>query len=1023
MQFIHEQNNVSSELNYQANHLRIICNKAAHDDMDSGFVSSFSSGVLVISELLEFFGGLNQTELIGRFLQNQAVLPFQKLPDSPKESFAACLQSWTLRDSEIELLVLNEQGELCTIYLKNDLKTNSEGRCWTYLDKMVWPYCTLSLIQLSKSKNNPLIFYSNPLTQVILEPDFLLDATSVAECIQDEHCQPQFFVINKLVSESVNEKLALGNLVNQLFDHLVFNPDANYEDFAGNLPSSQPIAFTSLGEEALERIKETIRTQHYPQLKAFADSLKGKDLQVEPSFICPRYGLQGRLDLLYSGGDKLSIVELKSGKAPARDTWRGQQMQVTAYNMILSSIFGDKVQSSSSILYSACTDQALRNVENHILREQELLFCRNRIIGIMHQLAQNPKPFFSWLRDSNKQYKNPIFKDKARQVQESLRALGSVEFEWFLEQVKAVVGEIWAVKTGSSDPENNRGKGYSCLWLDDPVTKQDSFQIITGLKIISSDLSTVVLRITEELGSDFREGDVVVLYNLNRPVEKQQLLRGSLREINDKELRLSIRGGIKGSLLLAGNDSWAIEHDILDSLLYVPLNSLYTFLNAPRGKRDSLLGLRPPEGNIVQYGNSQEEICRQMEDARDYCVIQGPPGTGKTSGLLMKYIRRVYEGSKSRLLILSFTNRAVDEICRNLEEIGLPFLRTGNSQSISDSLLSVQVQDKSPGEIRDLLNDTRIWLATIQSAGSWLRDALTFLSFDELIIDEASQIIEPSVLGFMTKVRKTILIGDQNQLPPIVLKNRHRYQFESNELSELAYCGLSRSLLERFFILADSRGWNHAYNTLSIHYRMHDQIAALLANYYNNKLQSGGGRQSQALTLQANAHPMLSHRLIWLDFPVSECSKTDPRITAAVLKLISILDESGELSSPELDLGIIAPFRAMIQAIRNKLPDKYTGISVDTVERYQGSQRKNIILTLPLRSSHELRMMESLSDDGKVDRKLNVAISRASERLIVLGNSELCSTSLHYRELLSGFHNTGLYLNYNQVKELLGELQ
>ena len=1021
MQFIHEENQVSSELNYQANHLRIVCNKAAHDDMESGFDTAFSSGVLVISELLQLFGELNQTEPISAFLFKQNVKAFQRMPDSPKESFTACLQDWTVRDNEIELRVSSEQGELVTIYLKDDLKSKSEGRRWTYLDKMIWPYSTISFFELTKDKNTSLVYYSNPLTQVILEPDFLLDATSVAECIQDEHCQPQFFVMNKLVTEPVTEKIMLGNLVNQLFDHLVFNPDSEFEDFASTLRQHQPIAFCSLGEDSVQRITETIRTQHYPQLKAFTESLVERDLQVEPSFICPKYGLQGRLDLLYGDQDKLAIVELKSGKAPARNTWRGQQMQVTAYNMIIRSIFGDKVQSSSSILYSADTEQPLRNVENHILREQELLFCRNRVIGILHQLALDPFPFFRWLRDSRLEYKNPIFKDKARQVQESLRAITDIEFEWFLQQVKAVVGEIWTVKTGSPDPENPRGKGYNSLWQDDPVTKLESYQIITGLKIVSQEQSNLTLSLPEETSSDFREGDVVILYNMNRPVEKQQLLRGSLCEINDKELRLTIRGGIKGVKLFTSSDSWAIEHDILDSLLYVPLSSLYTFINAPKDRRECLLGIRPPRGTTGHYGEDQEAICSQILDAQDYCVIQGPPGTGKTSGLLMKYIRRVYEGSKSRLLILSYTNRAVDEICKNLEEQELPFIRTGFSQSIKESLLSAVVMDKSPQEVETLLVETRIWLATIQSAGSWLKDALTFMGFDELIIDEASQIIEPSILGFMTKVKKTILIGDQNQLPPIVLQNRHRYHFESSELKELAYSGLSRSLLERLFILAENRGWTHAYNTLSIHYRMHDQIATLLARYYNHKLKSGGGRQSQSLPSELDKHPILSHRLVWMDIPLSESSKTDPRITTAVLKLITILDEAGELSSLEKDLGIIAPFRAMIQALKNYLPPRYSAVSVDTVERYQGSQRRNIILTLPLRSAHELRMMESLSDDARVDRKLNVAISRASERMIVLGNSEICSVSLHYRDLLQGFKASGIHLSYDKVKELLGE--
>jgi hypothetical protein len=90
-------------------------------------------------------------------------------------------------------------------------------------------------------------------------------------------------------------------------------------------------------------------------------------------------------------------------------------------------------------------------------------------------------------------------------------------------------------------------------------------------------------------------------------------------------------------------------------------------------------------------------------------------------------------------------------------------------------------------------------------------------------------------------------------------------------------------------------------------------------------------------------------------------------------------------------------------------------ISIDTVERYQGSERETMILCLPFRKLASLKHMQSLSDDGKVDRKLNVALSRAKERLIVIGNSNLCRQTRHYQQLYENIRSRGQIINYQEI--------
>ncbi|MDD4310438.1 MAG: AAA domain-containing protein [Candidatus Cloacimonetes bacterium] len=92
---------------------------------------------------------------------------------------------------------------------------------------------------------------------------------------------------------------------------------------------------------------------------------------------------------------------------------------------------------------------------------------------------------------------------------------------------------------------------------------------------------------------------------------------------------------------------------------------------------------------------------------------------------------------------------------------------------------------------------------------------------------------------------------------------------------------------------------------------------------------------------------------------------------------------------------------------------------MDTVERFQGSERETIILCLPLRFAGNLKQIESLSDDGSVDRKLNVALSRAKQRIIILGNLSLCRASEHYRRIIQDIENHGIIVDSTSaMKEL-----
>ncbi|MCD8479150.1 MAG: AAA family ATPase [Candidatus Cloacimonetes bacterium] len=149
------------------------------------------------------------------------------------------------------------------------------------------------------------------------------------------------------------------------------------------------------------------------------------------------------------------------------------------------------------------------------------------------------------------------------------------------------------------------------------------------------------------------------------------------------------------------------SHDVLESFLYAPYSSLCGFLEADKDKRELLLGLKEPSfSEEPRAGDDLEAVLDRMRKAQDLHIVQGPPGTGKTSGLLSRYIDRFYHESNKRMIVLSFTNRAVDEICLCLTKMDIPFIRTGSSQVIGDSLLDNLIQDKRFKEIEAIIKAT-----------------------------------------------------------------------------------------------------------------------------------------------------------------------------------------------------------------------------------------------------------------------------------------------------------------------------
>lgn len=1029
IQFIHDSYSLDRNLTLQANQLRILCNRVVHEGDVQISKTSLGNAFAAIVLLLDYFCSGFSDAKIKDFLHATNAKPFIKPKDSSKSDVIGIVNSYRVNEdkSGIEIELTNEDGIQCNLLLRDDLE-NPCARAYTKLAKALWKYATLACYHMSEVVNRPHFYISNHHSLIVLEPDFLVDVSSVAECFQDKEYYPELYILNRLQSEKAAENMIQGKLVNGILDDMISDESQDFAALFRKGVRSLPIPLATFNYEQVLNIRNRIEKLHMDNLKSFVDSLKGHAISVEPSYIAPQYGLQGRIDVLTYHDGKYSVTELKSGAAPQLDTWKANQMQVIGYNMMIHACYGKSNCSSSSILYSSAKANPLRNVVTLPLLEQELMLCRNRLVGILHNLAEDPKLFFDWFRSANLGYKADFLKAKATHAQKVLQNCNDYEYEWFCYQLKRIVGELWSVKLGSTNPAHNNTYGFNALWKQHQTVKVQNYDIIADATLFQVDDKNLYLKISAEAGvSNFRNGDIVILYRSHLAVAKQELTRGRIESFGKDELQISVRGGIHNNHRFSLGEKWCIEHDVMESSLYASLSSVFTFLESiPKISKAVILGKQPPQvadTNIPLQGEDANEIGDKLWHAKDYFIIQGPPGTGKTSGLLSNYVKRVFEQSTKKVIILSFTNRAIDEICINLDRIGVSYLRTGNSFTIKENLLYNRIADKNFKEVQALIRENRIWVSTVQSCNHWYQDLLSMVSIDELIIDEASQIVETGVLGIISKIPKLILIGDQNQLPPISIQDAVTPEETPLSLQELGYGISGDSLLERLHYQTLKNSWDHAFSMLTKHYRMHDEIASLILPYYQNRLVSQTPRQIATLDIKTSS-PQLPklflHRCAWIDAPLAQRKRHDQEQADLAVQIASLFIQLKLVSDPLTQLGIIAPYRAMIVSILKILPPEMDGITVDTVERFQGSERDNIIICLPLREKTELSSIQSLNMTQDIDRKLNVAVSRAKERLIFIGNADLCSHSPHYMELITNIKKGGYF---TAIKELKWQIQ
>jgi superfamily I DNA and/or RNA helicase len=456
---------------------------------------------------------------------------------------------------------------------------------------------------------------------------------------------------------------------------------------------------------------------------------------------------------------------------------------------------------------------------------------------------------------------------------------------------------------------------------------------------------------------------------------------------------------------------------------------------------DPAVPIMPLDGSL---NATQQEAVGFALAARDLAILHGPPGTGKTTTVVEVIRQAVRRGEK--VLACAPSNLAVDNLLERLVAFGEKAVRLGHPARVLAPLrehtLDLMVEDHEdrrlagklakeafalfrkagkytrarpePGARRDMRQEAREMLADarrlealaverILDGATVLCATLTGLDsavlgqrlFDLAVIDEASQSPEPACWLPLMRCGRLVLAGDHCQLPPTVVS------------PEAAREGFAVSLMER---LARSPSGPIVTRRLDIQYRMHEAIMTFPSReFYNGELQAHASVGYHLLCdLPGVAPNELTQKPVhFIDTagasfdeeaePGGE-SRLNPNEAALVCKKVRALLDSGV---PARAIAVIAPYAAQVRLLREQL--HISELEIDSIDGFQGREKEAVVLSL-VRSNREAEV-GFLADV----RRMNVALTRARRKVIIIGDSATLSSHPFYRGLFAYFESIGAY--------------
>lgn len=454
--------------------------------------------------------------------------------------------------------------------------------------------------------------------------------------------------------------------------------------------------------------------------------------------------------------------------------------------------------------------------------------------------------------------------------------------------------------------------------------------------------------------------------------------------------------------------------------------------------RDTLLGSLSPRSREIYpirfpwLNTTQEDAVNKVLRAKDVAIVHGPPGTGKTTTL----VEAIYETlqRENQVLVCAQSNTAVDWIAEKLVDRGVPVLRMGNPTRVNDKMLAftyerrfeshpaytelwsvrksiremgsrIRKGDYSERETarnrigklkdrateleilinEDLFSGARVIASTLVSSN---HRVLTGRHFSTLFIDEAAQALEAACWIAIRKADRVVFAGDHCQLPPTI------------KCIEAARAGLDKTLMEKVVVTKPT-----AVSLLKIQYRMHEDIMRFPSEwFYNHQLEAAPEVRRRGI-LDFDT-PMMWIDTSQMEFHEEFVGESFGRINKSEANLLlqeleDYIKRIGEerIQNERIDFGLISPYKAQVQYLRNKIKGSSflrpfrSVITVNTVDGFQGQERDVIFISLV-----------RANEDGQIGflndlRRMNVAITRARMKLVILGEADTLTKHPFYRKL------------------------
>ncbi|HMQ48739.1 MAG TPA: AAA domain-containing protein [Saprospiraceae bacterium] len=927
------------------------------------------------------------------------------------------------------------------------------------LDKTIGLPLTINLIDVEVDQQG--IYHPRAF---VLEPDYLVDVTAIAECFQAGLESPWLYLLRRFSALETSKHLLIGNIANFFLDEIMNQPDCDFRSSFRKTFQLYPLAYCLFDDGEIREIMQNCQ-KHYLNLRQVIgrefqeQSIEPSHCFLEPSFYSETYGLQGRLDVLYQEDKKSAIVELKSGK-PFMPNIYGLSpnhfIQTLLYDLLIRSAFGQEANPASYILYSGVNleEKPLRFAPRLKSQQYEALLMRNMLITIDSLMArlglegegdlvEQGRRFFGKLNTRHfADWKGFIRQDLAH-FEGIYKNMSELMSRYFIAFTGFIAREHRLAKVGTQDGYGT--DGLASLWLHSEGQKKERYAIIRHMRILENKAQEeeplIRFQRTDEdqTLANFRLGDIAVLYpntGENQAILNNQVFKCTIIDITNEEVLVRLRSRQFNLRLFSAYENWNLEPDLLDSSFGVMYRSLFAFAQNAAAQQELLLGLRAPayaDGDEIpcspELTEEQQLIFQKALAAQEYFLLWGPPGTGKTSMMLKHLVDYLLNETDENILLLAYTNRAVDEICESLDSLGEHlrnhYLRIGSRYATGalyqSQLLQVKTENvHSRKELLDIIHRHRIIVATVSSL-TGKEELLQLKSFDRVIIDEASQILEPMLVGLLPRFKRFMLIGDHKQLPAVVCQDKDTAVVHDPALQEIGLSSLSNSLFERLYKRCREQNWDWAYAQLSHQGRMHEQIMAFPSqHFYESTLKilpksvPAHMHQLREAIFSSSEYdiPLMQllakKRLVFLPTAVDDLSlnqktnRYEANLVADLIDAFNGLYQNSGKTMNKKSLGIITPYRAQIAQIKAVLEDRQLyseQLTIDTVERYQGGARDIIILSLCTNTLGQLESLSSLSDEG-VDRKLNVALTRAREHIVILGNRDLLGKKAIYQELI-----------------------